>query len=237
MSGKYAIAPEPKPDTEALTTEMTADLFGSQAAVKVKELSEEEEEAEDLAYAEAALARVTSRLGDAADELSELAADLRSAGDDPQQLRAAEQVLDQIQSVEAILGRIFRRRRARQNPGDAFWVIAQVSALGSDAEAARDRWPGTGPDPSGPPPKPPRRNRWEVALAHIKAAMPHIWAFISRLITPVQWTASGNFGTGIFGIASASITVTFGKSDTSGDPPDDLRQALEAITRAGHRTH
>jgi hypothetical protein len=213
MSGKYAIAPEPKPDTEALTTEMTADLFGSQAAVKVKELSEEEEEAEDLAYAEAALARVTSRLGDAAGELSEFAADLRSAGDDPQQLRAAEQVLDQIQSVEDILQRIFRRRRARQNPGDGFSVVAQVSALVSDAETDTDRWPGTGPDPSGPPPKPPRRSPWKVALAHIKDALPHIWAFISRLITPVQWTASGNVGTGIFGIASASITVTFGKPD------------------------
>jgi hypothetical protein len=212
MSGNYATAPEPNPDPEARPTEKAAELAASQA-VAYKELSKEDEEAEDLAFAAAALARVTSRLNDAAGDLFGLACDLRSAGDDPQQLRAAEQVLDQIQSVEDSLSRILRRRRARQNPGDAFSVVAQVPALVSDAEAARDRWQGTGPDPSGPPPKPPRRGPWEAALANIKAALPHIWAFISRLITPAQWTASGSVGTGIFGIASASISVTFGKPD------------------------
>ncbi|ERR1700722_1500683 len=207
MSDATATAPDPE-DAEARPAEKAAEPTGGQA-VQYEPVSEEAEEAADLAYAEAALGRVTSRLGAAAGELSELADDLRITGDDPQQLRAAEDVLDQIQSVEALLGLKLRKRKAGQNPGDGFSVVAQTSALVSDTEAARDRWPENDPDPSGPPPKPPR-HIWDAALKHIKDALPHIWAFISRLITPVQWTASGTVGTGIFGIASASLTVTFG---------------------------
>jgi hypothetical protein len=49
-------------------------------------------------------------------------------------------------------------------------------------------------------------------LEHIKAALTQAWAFISRLITPTTWTVSGTAGTGVFGFASASLSVTFGKS-------------------------
>ena len=104
-----------------------------------QEPSEEAEEAEDLAYANAALLRVTRRLDDAAGGLSELAVSLRSAGDDPEQLGAAEQVLDQIPSLKDILRRIRKRGRKHQNPGDAFSVVTQVTALPPDHAGAVDR--------------------------------------------------------------------------------------------------
>jgi hypothetical protein len=177
--------------------------------VASQEPSAAAEEAEDLAYANAALLRVTRRLDDAAGGLSELAVSLRSAGDDPEQLGAAEQVLDQIQSLKDILPRIIKRGRKHQNPGDAFSVVTQVTALVSDAEAASDRWPETGP--AGPPPKPPQRSAFKVALGHLKEALPHLGAYL-----PPDHAGAADCQRHrrhrIFGIASATITVTFGKA-------------------------
>ena len=170
------------------------------------------DEDEALAYAQAALGRVTSRLGYASQELNNIVGVLEFEGNDSRQLRDAQEVLSQIQSVEATLRRIFKRRDKKSD--DAFLVVAQYSALISDAEAAQADVPGTDPGGGGPPDPPGSwRKRWDAVVAHIKAALPHLWAFISRLFTPTQWTVEGNVGTGIFGFAGASISVTFGKAD------------------------
>ena len=88
--------------------------------------------------------------------MSERAGSQRSARSNPVQLRDAEQVLGQIKPVETILDRMLKRGRG-QDAGDAFTVVAQMSALVSDAEAARDRAGGLddGP-PDPPPPDPPK---------------------------------------------------------------------------------
>jgi hypothetical protein len=175
---------------------------------------EETEQAAALSFASAALDRVTGKLDDAASDLKGIVHDLESASD-PQQLRDAQQALAQIQEIKDNLGLIFKKfRRKRKDPGDAFSAVAQMSALVSDVEAARERSPASD-QPPGPPPDPPPdppwyRRLWEAALKNIREALPHLWAFISRLFTPTQWTATGNAGTGIFGFASASISVTFG---------------------------
>jgi len=193
--------PEPHPSGKA----------ASEAQAGSHAVQTEEDEA--LSFADAALGRVTSRLGDAASDLNEIVRVLESAGDDPQQLRDAQQALAQIQPIEDFLRRI-RKRGRRQDPGDAFSVVAQVSALVSDVEAAHDRLPASDSPPGPPPPdRPLLRRLWDGALAKIREALPHLWAFISRLFTPTQWTAAGNVSTGIFGFAGASISVTFGKSD------------------------
>lgn len=187
----------------------SVDLGGSKAQVAPQELGEEEE---DIASAQAALDRVTSRLADASRELNEIVNFLEVEGDNSSQLRDAREVLAQIKSVDNILLGIFRRGRG-QEPGDAFSAVAQASALLSDAEAARDRLPED--DSGGPnPPDPPGwlRAHWNAAVAKLKAAMPQLWAFISRMVTPTQWTVEGNVSTGIFGFAGASISVTFGKA-------------------------
>lgn len=172
------------------------------------------EEDEALSFASAALDLVTSNLDDAASDLDEIVRGLESAGDDPRQLRDAQQALAQIQSIKVnLLGIFKRRKRKRQDPGDAFSAIAQVSALVSDVEAACDGLPASDSPPGPPPHRPPLRHFWDAALAAIRKALPHLWEFISRLFTPTQWTATGNVGTGIFGFASASIAVTFGNSD------------------------
>lgn len=210
MNIKVQVEGEPEPTAGSGLTGKTKDLGGYQVEVAPQELSEE---GEALAYAEAALGRVTSRLGDASQELNYIVGVLEYEGDDSQQLRDAQEVLSQIQSVEATLRRILRRGRDQES-GDAFLVVAQYSALISDAEAAQARLPGPGPGGGGPPDSPgPWRRRWDAVVAHIKAALPHLWAFISRLVTPTQWTVEGNVGTGIFGFAGASISVTFGKAD------------------------
>jgi hypothetical protein len=167
------------------------------------------EEAAALSFASAALGRVTRKLDDAASDLKEIVDDPESASDDSQQLRDAEQAVAQIQEIKDNLRRIFKRGKS-QDPGDAFSAVAQVSALVSDVEAACDRSPASDSPPGPPPDRPPLRRFWDAALAKIREALPHLWAFISRLFTPTQWTATGNVGTGIFGFASASISVTFG---------------------------
>jgi hypothetical protein len=171
---------------------------------------EETEQAAALSFASAALDRVTGKLDDAASDLKGIVHDLESASD-PQQLRDAQQALAQIQEIKDNLGLMFKKfRRKRKDPGDAFSAVAQMSALVSDVEAARERSLASD-QPPGPPPDPPwYRRLWEAALKNIREALPHLWAFISRLFTPTQWTATGNAGTGIFGFASASISVTFG---------------------------
>jgi hypothetical protein len=175
-------------------------------------LADQTEEEAALSLASAALDRVTGKLDDAASDLNEIVHDLKSASDNPQQLRDAQQALAQIQEIKDNLSLLFKKfkRRKRQDPGDALSATAQMSALVSDVEAARDGSP-TSDQPPGPPPhRPTLRQRWDAALAKIREALPHLWAFISRLFTPTQWTATGNAGTGIFGFASASISVTFG---------------------------
>jgi len=172
------------------------------------------EEADADAAAAAALQRVTSKLKEAESVLTAMAEHLRSADSNPLQLRDAEQVLGQIKPVETTLDRMLKRRRG-QDPGDAFTVVARMSALVSDAERDRTAELDDGP-PGPPPPDPPPgwlRRCWNAVLAHFKEAMLHLWAFIANLVTPTQWTVQGNVGTGVFGFASASVSVTFGKSD------------------------
>jgi hypothetical protein len=194
-------APEPRPTGKVV----------SEAPVGNYAVQNEDEAA--LSFASAALGRVTSKLDDAASDLKDIVRDLESAGDDPQQLRDAQQALAQIQPIEDFLGRI-RKRGRHQDPGDAFAAVAQMSALVSDVEAAQDRLPASDSPPGPPPPDRPLLSRlWQAALAKIREALPHLWAFISRLFTPTQWTATGNVSTGIFGFAGASISVTFGNSD------------------------
>jgi hypothetical protein len=170
------------------------------------------EEEAALSFASAALDRVKGKLDDAASDLNEIVHDLESASDDPQQLLDAQQALAQIQEIKYNLSLMFKKfkRRKRQDPGDALSATTQMSALVSDVEAARDGSPASDQPPGPPPHRPPLRQFWDAALAKIREALPHLWAFISRLFTPTQWTATGNVGTGIFGFASASISVTFG---------------------------
>jgi hypothetical protein len=176
------------------------------------------EEDEALRFASAALGRVKSKLDGAAGDLEQIvrdleARDLESAGEDGdrQQIHDAEQALAQIQPLIDFLGRL-RKRGRHQDPGDALSVVAQMSALTSDVEAARDRSPASDSPPGPPPHRPPLYRLWDAALGKIREALPHVWAFISRLFTPTQWSVAGNVSTGIFGFAGASISITFGSS-------------------------
>lgn len=183
------------------------DLGRVRAQVAPAELDEERAA---IAPAQAALDRVTSRLRDASQELNDIMKATDIEGDASPQFRAARDVLAQIQAVDVSLKRIFKRGR-KQESGDAFVVLTEYSALMSDAEA---QLPGPGPGGGGPPDSPPPwwRKHWDAIFATLKDAIPHLWAFLSRLFTPTQWTVEGNVGTGILGFASASVSVTFGKA-------------------------
>jgi hypothetical protein len=199
---------DPKAAKDSGLTGETEDRGGSQAKVAHLGLDEEKEA---IASAKAALDRATSRLADASRELNEIVNFLKVEGD-PRQLRDAQDVLAQIHSVDNILNVIFRRGRG-QEPADAFSAVTQASALESDAEAAVDRLPGddSGGGPNRPDPPGWLRAHWNAAVASIKSALPQVWAFISGMVTPSQWTVEGSVSTGLFGFAGVSVSVTFGK--------------------------
>lgn len=206
MNTRVQVEGEPERAASSGATAKARSVGGYQVEVAPSELTEE---AEALAHAEAALGRITSRLADASRELAHIVAATDLEGDDSPQYRAATDVLAQIRAVETTLNRIFKKGR-HQESGDAFVVLTEYSALMSDAEA---QLPGPGPDGGGPPdPTPPWwRQHWNAIVANLKRVVPHLWAFLSRLFTPTQWTVEGNVGTGIFGFASAGLSVTFGK--------------------------
>jgi hypothetical protein len=71
--------------------------------------------------------------------------------------------------------------------------------------------PAVGPTP-GPAPGPLSTLRaWAQSLwAFTKRISRSLWHIISGLLTPKEWTLSGEFGTGPFGLAKAGIEVKFG---------------------------
>jgi hypothetical protein len=44
----------------------------------------------------------------------------------------------------------------------------------------------------------------------IKAISRRLWSMIAHLMKVTQWTVTGQAGTGVLGLASASVSVTFG---------------------------
>jgi hypothetical protein len=83
-----------------------------------------------------------------------------------------------------------------QAPDLAFSATAQMSALRSDVRRARKRFSA---------------NRvWKSVWDMLKELPQRLLSLISHLVKVKEWSVTGQVGTGMLGLAQASISVTFG---------------------------
>jgi hypothetical protein len=85
-----------------------------------------------------------------------------------------------------------------QGPGQAFRLTAGQAALADDVEETEESAQGRG------------GTLWKTIGDWLKKAGIKIWAMISQLVKIKEWTLAGTVGTGLLGLAEASISVTFG---------------------------
>ena len=61
------------------------------------------------------------------------------------------------------------------------------------------------------------RKVWDWLRDHVKPIIEkvskHLWQLICGLVTPKSWTIGGELGTGILGLASVKVSITFGPGD------------------------
>jgi hypothetical protein len=84
-----------------------------------------------------------------------------------------------------------------QGPSAAVAVAAHVEAIRADAETAHNRW----------------KAGWTRVWEAVKRMLPQLWVLISGLLHVKEWTVSGQLKSDSFGLASASVTVTFARPD------------------------
>jgi hypothetical protein len=85
-----------------------------------------------------------------------------------------------------------------QAPGRAFQLMAGQTVLVDDVEDAETEAQGTG------------QSFWSRIKHWLGRAGKKLWAMISRLVKVKEWSLTGKVGTGVLGLAEASISVTFG---------------------------
>jgi hypothetical protein len=86
-----------------------------------------------------------------------------------------------------------------QPPGPAFELVAEQEALVDDVEDAEADAQGAG------------QSFWKKIKHWLSRAGGKLWVMIQRLTTVKEWSLTGKMGTGVLGLAEASISVTFGK--------------------------
>ena len=87
-------------------------------------------------------------------------------------------------------------RGPNQQPDLAFSATTQMTALQSDVKYARKRFSAV--------------STWTKIWENLKRVVPRLWSLISHLVKVKEWSVTGQVGTGVFGFAQASISVTFG---------------------------
>jgi hypothetical protein len=138
----------------------------------------------DAEEAKAALREVRS-------DLQQLQAQLR--GQQEQLERIIIRVGAQIAGVDEVL-----QAGPGQSPGQAFHLMAGQAALADDVEEAKESAQGKG------------QRLWDRIKKKLGSAGKKLWAMISGLVKVKEWSVTGTVGTGVLGIAEASISVTFG---------------------------
>lgn len=131
-------------------------------------------------------------------EVQQLRAELREAatlqsGQEPQ-LESAAQALSEVQQMRREVAEMLQRG-AGQDPGLGFSAAAHVASARSNIKYAKKRWPG---------------RLWDAAWDTLRRMFPLLWSIIGNLVKVKEWTVGGQIGTGVLGIAQASISVTFG---------------------------
>jgi hypothetical protein len=86
-----------------------------------------------------------------------------------------------------------------QPPGRAFELVAEQEALVDDVEDAEAEAEGKG------------AGFWKKIMHWLSRAGKRLWVMISRVTTVKEWSLTGTVGSGVLGLAEASISVTFGQ--------------------------
>jgi hypothetical protein len=126
-------------------------------------------------------------------EMGQLTADEAEQVQAAEQLESARQVDRALEQAMAAAGEMVDKG-AGQDPGLAFASAAEMSTAGSTAKRAKKRWRGT----------------WDSVWEHVRRLFPLLWSIIGHLVKVREWTVSGQIGGGVFGLAQAGISVTFG---------------------------
>jgi hypothetical protein len=148
---------------------------------------------EDLRALVGALDEVTRLLADMLRRQSY--AGLVESADLEEQAVLAERIMPEVRQL-AGTARELVARGPDQKPDMAFSAAAQMTALGSEVRYARKRYTAN--------------MVWSKIWATLKRVAPRLWSLISHLVKVKEWSVTGQVGTGVLGLAQASISVTFG---------------------------
>jgi hypothetical protein len=156
----------------------------------------EEAARQDLHILVDALDKVTRQLKELTDTLEQhLAEGVAPSPDVEEQLHLAKQIAPEISQLKDAVTEL-PERRLNQEPDLAFSATAQMTAVMSEVGYAKKQFPVT--------------RMWKKIWATLKTAAPRLWSLISHLVKVKEWSVIGEVGTGVLGLAKASISVTFG---------------------------
>ena len=100
--------------------------------------------------------------------------------------------VDQLKDV----ARELVKRGLDQAPDLAFSATAQMTVLRTDVRRARKRFSAN--------------SAWKRIWDLLKGLPQRLLSLISHLVKVKEWSVTGQVGTGMLGLAQASISVTFG---------------------------
>jgi len=143
--------------------------------------------------------KLTAAVQEFTEAITQLRAELIQEAHDRQtmhdsQLAVSDQVLSAVQQMQLELDEMLRKG-ANQEPGIGFSAVAHAASAKSGTKYARKRWPG---------------HLWDAAWDALRRMFPLLWSIIGHLVKVKEWTVGGQVGTGLLGLAQASISVTFG---------------------------
>jgi hypothetical protein len=128
----------------------------------------------------------------------EVRSDLRRLREDLVEMR--EEIDRLTVSVEAQIAAVRETLRAGsgQSPDRALQLTAGQAALVEDVNDAEASARGAG------------QSLWDKIRHWLGRAGRKLWAMITHLVRVKEWSLTGTVGTGVLGLAEASISVTFG---------------------------
>ena len=136
----------------------------------------------------AAIVEAISKISSVLKELGEA---LRQS---PDQSRAAERIQESAKQLRPVAAEMLRKG-AGQPPDLVPAALASDAVLRNEADSARKNFGG---------------RVWDKVWAEVKVISVRLWSMIAHLVKVKEWTVQGQAGGGIFGLASASVSVTFG---------------------------
>ncbi len=139
---------------------------------------------------------ILAALGTITDLLRGLREDMaRQVALQEQQRLVVEQLLAAVEQLRRLVDELLRNG-TNQGPGLGYAASQQATVIDTEIADASKRWP------SSP---------WDKIKDEVKKVLVRLWGMISKLLTVKEWTLTGKVGTGILGLAEASVSVAFGR--------------------------